>query len=217
MNAANRVVVVVLLLVGMVLCSVLLIVPGPAFGWIAGGFDSLAGYFGRFDVDSASWVYQLSAGICLAAVLNFILILLIVLEVRRPKSRSIRVEKASGGEVLISTDLIADRLRYEIDQLPDVLRVRPKVCARRKGVAVQLYVETAAGIDVPEKAERIVAMTRVVLEDRLGLKLARDPFVHLKAIQYPRVTTTPVKQDAPSPPVLAGGDEEEMEAPGDEA
>ena len=217
MNAANRAILVILFLISMVVCSILLIVPAPVFGLLAGWFGALGHYFGRFATYTAGWAIQLAVGIFLAAVLDFVLILLIVLEVRRPRTRPIRVEKAAGGDVLISASSIADRLRYEIDQLPDVIRVRPKVRARRRGVAVELYVETAAGIDVPEKAERIVAVSRVVIEEKLGLKLARSPKVNLSAVRYPRALATPVAQGAPVSALIAAdrlSDEVEEEATG---
>jgi hypothetical protein len=88
------------------------------------------------------------------------------------------------------------------------------VRAKRRGVAVELYVETAAGIDVPEKAERIVEVSRVVIEEKLGLKLARSPKVSLSALRYPRAVATPVAHGAPASTLITADrtDEEEEEA-----
>jgi hypothetical protein len=188
----NRVVLVVLLLIAMLLCSVLVIVPAPVFAGLSGLFGGLARYFGRFEVYSAGWAVQLALGVFVAVAVSFVLILLIILEVRRPSTRPIRVEKAAGGDVLIDASSVADRLRYEIGQLPGVVRVRPKVRAKRRSVAIELDVETAPGLDVPEKAERIVTATRLIVEEKLGLKLARRPRVRLRSVQYPRATTTRV-------------------------
>lgn len=199
MNAVNRVVLVVLLLIAMVLCSVLAIVPAPVFAWLSRSFGGLAHYFGRFEAYSAGWAIQLTLGVIVAVVVSLVFILLIILEVRRPSTRPIRVEKAAGGDVLIDVSSIANRLRYEIDQLPDIVRVRPKVRARRGGVAIELDVETAPGLDVPEKAERIVTATRLIVEDKLGLKLARRPRVQLRSVQYPRATTARVAPGKTAP------------------
>jgi len=139
-------------------------------------------------------------GILFALTLDVIFVLLIILEVRRPTPKAIRVEQTAGGEVQISVASIADRLKYEVDQLPGVLRTKSKVSAKRGGVVVELDVEMAAGIDVPEKAERIVETARQVMEEKIGLKLARPPKVNLRAVPYP---PTP-RARPPAPPEELG-------------
>lgn len=204
MNAVNRILIVILLLVVMVLCNILLIVPG-AIGAVALQSADLADFFAAFQ----PWA-RIGLGILFALALDIILVLLIVLEVRRPKPKAIRVEKAGGGEVQISIASIADRLRYEVDQLSGVLRVRPKVSARRKGVVIELDVETAAGIEVPERAERIVEQVRQVVEEQMGLKLARPPKVNLRAAPYPKTPKSPVRPKE-EPPIASSPDEPEEE------
>ncbi len=60
---------------------------------------------------------------------------------------------------------------------------------------VELDVETAAGVDVPEEATRIVETARRVVEEKMGLKLARPPKVNLRAVPYP---TTPKSRPSTS-------------------
>jgi len=175
----------------MVLCNILLIVPG-AIDVVAWQLAALANLFGTFH----PWA-QVGLGILFALALDIVLILLIILEVRRPKPKAIRVEKAGGGDVQISVASIADRLRYEVDQLPGVLRSKPKVSAKRGGVAVEMDVEMAAGIEVPDKAEQIVEQARQVVEERMGLKLTRSPKVNLRAVPYPKTPKAPARQQAP--------------------
>ena len=191
MNAINRVVIVVLLLVVMALCSISLVLPLTVLDATAQQADLLLEF-----LSSLQWYVRVPLGILFAVALDIILILLIVLEVRRSRSKSIRVEKASGGEVQVSIDSIGDRLRYEIDQLAGVLRVKPQVLARRRGVLIELNVETVAGIDVPEKADQIVALAQQVVEERMGLKLARSPRVNMRAAPYPKT----VEKAAPVAP-----------------
>jgi hypothetical protein len=102
--------------------------------------------------------------------------------------------------VLISVASIADRLRYEVDQLPNVLRTRPDVSGKRGGVVVELDVEAAAGINVPDQAAQIVAVAQRVVEDDMGLKLARPPKVNMRVMTHPKVS----KRDVPvaSPPKI---------------
>ncbi len=181
MNAVNRILIVILLLVVIVLCNVLLIVPG-AIDAVALQSAALADFFDTF----RPWV-RVALGVLFSLALDIVLILLIILEVRRPKRKAIRVEKATGGEVQVSINSIADRVRHEVDRLPDVLSVKSRVGARRGGVLIELDVETVAGVDVPEKAGLIVEKTQQVIEERMGLKLTRPPKVNLRAAPYSKV------------------------------
>jgi hypothetical protein len=201
MNAVNRVVLVILLLVAMALCTVASVVPVWAFAAIARQAAALVDFFSRLQ-----WYVRVPLGIVLALVLDAIFILLIVLEVRRAPRKSIRVAKVAGGQVQVSVASIADALRYEIDQLPSVLRSRSSVSAKRGGVVVEVDAETVAGVDVPEKAGRIVEAARRVVEDKMGLKLARPPRVNLRAMPYPSAPKAPVRE-------AAGADARVREAP----
>ncbi len=197
MNTLNRVVLVVLLLVVMVLCTTALVVPV----WL---FDALARQFAAMEdlLVQIRPVVRLPLGILCALILDVILIVLIVLEVRRPVQKAIRVEKAGGGEVSVGVGSISDRLRFEVDQLPSVLRSKPHVSGKRGAVTVELEVETAAGINVPDKAAEIVETARGVIEDKMGLKLSRPPKVNLRSVAYPKVPQVPEapRTRPPAPP-----------------
>ncbi len=197
MNAVNRVLIVVLLLVAMVLCSVLLVTPMRVLSAVGQQSAALIDFLNSMRV-----FVRVGLGILFAAVLDIILVLFLIAEVRRPVQKAIRVKKTSGGEVQVSVNSIADRLKYEIDQLSSVLRTKPQVLAKRGGVVVELDVETAAEIDVPQKAEQIVETARRVVEEKMGLKLARPPKVNLRAVPYPSTPSKP-KISAPAVPEIA--------------
>ena len=200
MNSVNRVLIVILLLVAMVLCSVLLVAPVRVLTAVAQQSAALVQFLNGMRVFA-----RVGLGILFAVVLDIIILLILIAEVRRPTAKAIRVKKTAGGEVQVSVNSIADRLKYEVDQLSGVLRTKPQVMAKRGGVAVELDVETAAEIDVPEKAERIVETARQVVEEKMGLKLARPPKVNLRAVPYPstpgrpRVSAQPTPKPAPEP------------------
>jgi hypothetical protein len=190
MNTFNRVVLVILLLAAMVLCSFAFVVPVQALRLLAQQAGGVADFFARVRP-----VVRLPLGILLALIVDLVGILLIVLEVRRPTPRSISVEQATGGEVTLSIASIADQVRAEVNQLPEVLQAKPKVSAKRKGVVVELDAKIAAEAELPGKAERIVETIRRVVEEKMGLKLARAPKVNIEAVRQPpgaRVTETPV-------------------------
>jgi hypothetical protein len=191
MNALNRVLIVILLLIAMVLCSVLLVTPMRVLNAVAQQSMALVDF-----LDSLRVFVRVGLGILFAVVLDIILVLFLIAELRRPATKAIRVKKTAGGEVQVSVNSIADRLKYEIDQLSSVLRTKPQVQAKRGGVAVELDVETAAEIDVPQKADQIVETARRVVEEKMGLKLARPPKVNLRAVPYP---STPARRKISAP------------------
>jgi len=205
MNVVNRVALVILLLVVMVLCTILLVVPVWAFDAVARQSSALVDFF-----NSLHWYVRVPLGILFALVLDIIFILLIILEVRRPARKAIRVEGAAGGDVLISVSSIADRLSYEVDQLSSILRTRSKVSSKRGGVVVELDVDTAAGTDVPEKAGQIVETIQRVVEENMGLKLARPPKVNLRVVPYPSTPRAPTRPKAPAEPQALAELEEDL-------
>jgi len=196
MNTLNRVLIAISLLIAMVLCSLLLLAPLRILGAVTQQSAALVGF-----LSGMRPIARIGLGILFAVALDIILVLFLVAEVRRPTTKAIRVKKTSGGEVQVSVSSIADRLRYEIDQLTSVLRTKPKVLAKRGGVVVELDVETAAEIDVPKKAEEIVETARQVVEEKMGLKLARPPKVNLRAVPYP---STPGRAEMGAPAQRSG-------------
>lgn len=206
MNTLNRVVLVVLLILAMVLCSVILIVPLRTLQTIGQQTEALADLLARVRP-----VARLPVGILLALIVDLVGILLIVLEVRRPSAKSIRVEHAAGGEVTLSVASIADQVKAEVAQLPEIIQVKPKVSAKRKGVVVELDAKIAAETGVPTKAERIVETTRRVVEQKMGLRLARPPKINIEAVRRAapqRVSEEPASAPAATPATWETTDEE---------
>jgi hypothetical protein len=183
----------------MVLCSLVLVLPVPTLRAIAFQAGSLADVLDRIRP-----VALLPIGILLALIVDLAGVLFVILEVRRPVAKSISVEQAAGGEVTLSIASIADQLKTEVAQLPDVLQVKPRVSARRKGVVVELDARIAAETGVPSKAERVVETVRRVVEQRMGLKLVRPPKVNIEAVRRARpataVETTPSTFSPPEIP-----------------
>ena len=97
----------------------------------------------------------------------------------------------------MTTDSIARRLAYNIDQLAEVISVKPKVTARGKGVHVRLNVETGPEIDVPAKTEEISKVAKEVIEERMGLKLAGKLEISIKHTPYPKDWSVVKKAPAP--------------------
>jgi hypothetical protein len=194
MNVFNRLVVIVLLVVSMIVLPVVLVLV-PARPDIVTIIGEQA--LGRLmAMGGGSQIRFVIAG-ALSAVLIFVVCgLLLWLELRRPHGKAVSVRKV-GDEAKVTTDSIARRLEYNVDQLAEVISVKPKITARGKGVHVRLNVETGPEIDVPAKTEEISKVAREVVEERMGLKLAGKLEIHIKHAPYPKDWAVVKKEPAP--------------------
>lgn len=201
MNVFNRLVVIVLLVVSMIVLPVVLVlVPARADIVTIIGQQALS----RLKAIGEQNQLLFILGGTLLAVLTFVVCgLLLWLELRRPYGKVVRVQKVSGDEAKVTTDSIARRLEYNIDQLAEVISVKPKVMARGKGVQIRLDVETSPEVDVPAKTEEISKVTREVIEERMGLKLSGKLEINIKHAPYPKDWSVVKKTPAPD-----SGDEE---------
>jgi hypothetical protein len=179
---------VVLLLVAMVACTATFLLPLRVSNAVALQAEAVGDILFRMRP-----VVRVGLGVLLALTANLIFLLFLILEVRRPATKAIKVQQTTGGEVELSVESIADRVDYEVDQLPGVLNVSTDVTSKRGGVLVELDVNIAGKLDVPKRAEQIVETARQVVEDKMGLKLARPPKVHLRAVSRPEVRRQPVR------------------------
>ncbi len=184
MNTFNRLIVVLLLLLIVVATALVVIVPqetldvvAATFGWLSDGVE---------DYRQSSDRLLFAAGRVLAGGIVIVACLILLwLELRRPRKKVIRAQKMAGGEAFIATDSIEQRLAYNIDQLPDVVKVFPRITGRARGVDIDLRLETSPDIDVPMKTEEVLEVTREVVVERMGLKLGKVQ-VKVKHAPYPR-------------------------------
>ena len=124
-------------------------------------------------------------GIVLAVLWFLFCALLLWMEVRRPRPKSIKVQQLTGGEAQIKVESIAQRLEYHIDQLADIVKVKPVIAAKRGGVDINLQLETTPEISVPMKTEEVVAKAKEVVEEMMELKL-NNVSVEIKHSPYPK-------------------------------
>jgi hypothetical protein len=194
MNTLNRLIVIALLVTATMLCCVLL----AGAKWV---IPALANQLHELSksLNNAPEYQVIVIGAILAFIVDAVLVLLIIFEIRQPRINFIRVEKVAGGEVKVSVKSIVDRLKHEIDALHGVLSAKPRVSRKRDGIAVHLQADIAAGLDVPAQAEQIVETAREVIEERLGLKLARAPKVSLRTVPYPKLVKPSVAKKPPPP------------------
>ena len=183
MNVFNRLVVILLLLLIIIATALIIIVPQESFRLAALISDLLrqrsADYIGGPD-------RLLFAGgrVIVGGAVVMLCLILLWLEIRRPRKRTIRTQKLAGGEAHITVASIEQRLAYNIDQLPDVVKVTPHISGKSRGVDIDLLLETSPDIDVPMKTEEVLEVTREVIGERMGLKLGKVQ-VKIKHAPYP--------------------------------
>jgi hypothetical protein len=184
MNVFNRLVVIILLLLIIVSTALIVIVPQETFRLVATTFDWLRQNSSDY-INSGDRLLFAGGRVLAGGVLVIACLVLIWLELRQPRKRTIRTQKLSGGEAHITVDSVEQRLAYNIDQLPDVIKVSPRIDGRQRGVDVDLLLETSPDIDVPMKTEEVLEVTREVIVERMGLKLGKVQ-VKIKHAPYPK-------------------------------
>ena len=184
MNVFNRLVVLLLLLLIIVATALIVIVPQETFRLTAATFDWLRQSSSDY-INSGDRLFFAGGRVIVGGVIVISCLILIWLELRRPRKRTIRTQKLSGGEAHITVDSIEQRLAYNIDQLPDVVKVSPRINGRSRGVDVDLILETSPDIDVPMKTEEVIEVTREIIVERMGLKLGKVQ-VKIKHAPYPK-------------------------------
>ncbi len=193
MQKFNKVVVALLLLALIPVCTIGLIVPREALELLQEGIDTLLER-----VDGSPSIWQLVLSGLLALLIDVVLIALLYFQFRRTDRTTVRVSQVAGGEAEIMLDALANRLKYYIDLLSDVLDVEPRIAARGKSVEVTVDVETATHVDLPAKAEEISNVIRRVVEE-LGLQLKGAPKLRLSIAPYPEAPTAPAETERTPP------------------
>jgi hypothetical protein len=184
MNVLNRLVMVSLLLIVIVVAAVIAIAPEQSFNLLATFFEWLRQGTVNY-MSSGDWAVFAAGRVIVGGAILLLCLVLLWLELRRPRKKTIRAQKLAGGEAHIVIDSIAQRLAYNIDQLPDVIKVSPHITGRGRGVDIDVLLETSPDIDVPMKTEEVLQVTREVVAERMGLKLGKVQ-VKIKHAPYPR-------------------------------
>lgn len=122
-------------------------------------------------------------------------LLLLYLELMPGGKMRMRLKSIQGADVLMSADAITTQLQYALDPLPGVLRATPQVF-KGAGDAVDVMIEmtTTSDMDIKQKTNEVMDVTRTVLEGGLGLRVGK---VQIKLEQI-----KPPKKAAPNLPKL---------------
>jgi hypothetical protein len=185
-NLFNRVITVILALALLLLVLALAIFPLETVGGAQRMLQAAAAFFTTLAL-SSFWLY-LIARIVLVLLTVLLFGLLLWGEIRPTRPPSVRVLTEAGSRGAVTTDSVARRLAWHVDQLPDVITVTPRVTARGQRVNVVFNVQTSPEIDVPRTTDEIVTLARQIITEKMGLQ-AGDLEV--------RITHAPYEEIAP--------------------
>lgn len=196
MNAFNRIFTIVILAALLVVGVFVLITPAGFLGLMHAIADWFRGTVFAAYSDTGRILVRLILALIWAALLG----VLIWLEVRRPGSRDIEIARYTGGSAIrISTDAVQDKVKEQIDAISGVLDARVRATGRNRAVELKLDVVVIKDLDLVAKAEEIAAVTRQVVQDQLGLKLAGKPQVAIRAKTGKAGSLQPTPDALPAP------------------
>lgn len=170
MNIFNRGVVILFtltLLIAIPIClCVFLAFPSDTFTYAKAWLTLVQDRF-----DMSTYLTAIVLGVMFGGLTELFLLLLLIAEILPRRKKTIKVQMVEGGEARLHLDSIIQRLRYEVDRLPEITDARPLVKAKGKGINVTLDVKTSPTVDVPSKTEELVALVREQVENRMGIRL----------------------------------------------
>ncbi|MDW8071317.1 MAG: hypothetical protein RMK79_07565 [Anaerolineae bacterium] len=183
MHIFNRILVILGLLAIMVISAILFLAWGPFLQLLIGMLQQVNSTLNA--VAESDPLLRWAGGFGLTVLVWAACIGLLWLETRRPRARTITVQQVSGGHAELTVDSITSRLQYNLEQLPDIIHVWPRVRGARKGVRIDMAVETNPEVDVPAITEEIRQRTRDIMEQHMGLRMESIRVV-IRHAPYPR-------------------------------
>ncbi len=206
MNAFNRVFTVIGLIVLLIGGAATLITPAGMLSLLQSIADAARlQLFAGFS-DTSRFVARVVLAIAWVLLIGFLL----WIELRRPSTATVEVMRYTGGNTIrIRTTDVAERLHDAIIQVADVLDAKVKVIGRNRAVEVKVDVAAARHADLITKAEEIATLTRRVIQEEMGLKLAEKPQVSIRSQDGRGVAmrAKPIAPATPMPPIAAPASE----------
>jgi hypothetical protein len=181
MNVFNRILAVVVLIFLFLLILALAVFPVELVRLAQRGLELTVGFLNT--METSYYVPYVISRIVLVLVALVFFGLLLWAEVWPRRPRAVRVHTETGSQALVTTDSVARRLAWHIDQLADVISVTPRVTAHGRSVDVVLDLQTSPEIDVPMKTDEVVAVAREVIVERMGMQVGKIE-VHIEHGPY---------------------------------
>jgi membrane protein implicated in regulation of membrane protease activity len=188
MNLFNRIFTIVSLVLIAILGAATFVIPDRMLLFVSGSADFIHTSLLGGMTDAARLGIRVVAALILLVVVFFLL----WLETRRGSSRHVEVAKATGGQIRITTRDVEARIQQQVDAVSGIITSRVRVNEHDRAVVARLDVEAAPGVDLVAKGEEVAAVTRIAVQDQLGLKLFGKPQITLKSSKMKPVAVAPV-------------------------
>lgn len=197
MNTFNRIVMVLGILLWIAAVTYVVLLPLDAVGVARLGLDVFEQSL--FDDQFFTIFLAVCGGIL------FVMLVLLVLELRRPRRRTVRIKTQGRGNAQLDVESVTQSLEYRVDELAGVRQVRTHIRSRGKDVDVSLDLDTSPSVNIPVLTDQVVSLAQDIVEGQLGLKIHGQVRVNIKHEPYPRGTmpvATPQERDASARPAL---------------
>ncbi|MGD0765036.1 MAG: alkaline shock response membrane anchor protein AmaP [Dehalococcoidia bacterium] len=199
MNVANRILIVVglLILVGLALTAIIL-------AWAAGSetiarFSDFARYLNDHDNTLAKLVVTLGSAVVLLLAFS-----LMILELAPRAERTVDVRDVKAGTAVLAIEAIARRIEQAVVEVPQVETAKAKVAGKGKGVEVALQLLVDPDSDLAAVADAASAVTRDTLTQMMRVELAKPPKVRLYYSRHRVAPSSSAEHTASSPPPSHG-------------
>jgi hypothetical protein len=200
MKVFNRVVVILGILLLTVLLIIAAVVPNTVLE------DVLYTTQQAQDALLIGWPRSYVFFLAVDVILIFLLVVLLWFELRPAARKTVTIRSVSGAQAEVSTASVQQSLEYHISEIGDVIKVRPTVRGKRRGVDVVIDLETLPEIDIPAKMEEVSQAAREIVERKMGLKVANLK-VRMRQARHGRAravgpTPAPPPMPTPTPPAM---------------
>jgi len=168
MNLFNRVLVILLAVLGLAggvaSIAAMLMAPEEVLAY----FEAWITYF------RADYLWQLAwTGVAFGGILSLVSLALLILEFGPRRSRLVQLTQVGGGQGYLTVESVSQRVRQEVEALPEIKSARPRVTSRGREVDVYLELRTDLGAAISAKTEEVCQVVRQTVEQGLGIKLRR--------------------------------------------
>ncbi len=184
MNIFNRIMMILLILLGLAVLGFMLY--ASMYVQLLDVAREELDFFKESLLSDTLFYYAFVAA-CL--LVGLVLLVLFVLEVRRPRYKMVRIKSAGGGDARLAVQSVAQSLEYRIDELPGVRAVQPRIISRGGDVEVMIGLDTSPSVNIPVLTAQISDLCQEIVESQLGLKLHGRVRLNIRHEPYARGTT----------------------------
>ncbi len=179
MNVLNRVLIILATLLAVAAVTLAAALPAQTLAVVVAQLSALKGLADRLLPNGRLLV----AGVGL--IIDLLLLFWLWLEIRRPRYRTVQVNRADGASAEVTTTTLTERVEEEVDALAGVVWARAKVKSFGRSVEVAVEADILPNTPVAVTAGEIAGTVREVAETKMGLRLRGKPKVRIKAMREP--------------------------------